>query len=155
MPDHHYKLKTTWTGNTGSGTSTVTGYSRAHTVENAGKPDLQLTTDNKKVGEPDKLNPEDLLVSALSSCHMMSYLYLCALEGIVITKYTDEAHGTMHEEDAGGGQFTEAVLRPRFTVSHASMAERAISLHHDAHEICYIARSVNFPVRIEAECEVE
>lgn len=155
MPVHRYELKTTWTGNTGTGTRSVMGYSRAHTVEIKGKPSLHLTTDNKKVGEPNKLNPEDLLVTALSSCHMMSYLYLCSLEGIVITSYVDEAKGEMFEKEAGGGQFTEVVLYPKFTVSQASMQERAMSLHHEAHEICYIANSVNFPVRIEASCEVE
>lgn len=154
MSLHYYKLKATWTGNTGTGTSSVTTYSRAHSVENAGKPNLELTTDNKKVGEPHKLNPEDLLVTAVSSCHMLSYLYLCSLQGVVVTSYVDEVSGVMEEEDAGGGQFVEVVLKPRLTVADPSMLNKALSLHHDAHEICYIARSVNFPIRIEAQCEV-
>jgi organic hydroperoxide reductase OsmC/OhrA len=154
MPLHHYNIKSTWTGNTGSGTINVKGYSRAHTVENAGKQNLELTTDNKHVGEPNKLNPEDLLVTAVASCHMLSYLYVCSLKGVVITSYVDESTGLMKEEDAGGGQFVEVVLKPRMTVADASMVDKAISLHHDAHEICYIANSVNFPIRIEAVCEV-
>lgn len=149
---HHYTLEATWDGNTGSGTRQVRNYSRNHRVQIAGKPTLELTTDNKAVGDPSRLNPEDLLVSAISSCHMLSYLYVCALEGVVVTAYTDHAHGTMIEQDAGGGSFSEVVLMPHVLVEHESMIEMAMELHHKAHEICYIANSVNFPVRVEASC---
>ena len=146
---HHYHITTIWEGNKGSGTSSVRAYDRSHSVKNAGKPDLHLTTDNAAVGDNSKLNPEDLLVSAVSSCHMLSYLYVCALEGIVITSYTDEAEGTMIEHETGGGSFKEIILRPKCTVQEATMIPRAIELHHKAHEICYIANSVNFEVRCE------
>eukprot|EP01038_Epipyxis_sp_PR26KG_P004027 gene4027-5760_t len=148
---HHYSLQTLWTGNTGQGTATVRSYSRAHTATLEGKPQLHLTTDNKAVGEANKLNPEDLLVTATASCHLLSYLYVCALEGIVITSYEDHTTGIMIEHESGGGQFKEITLRPKFTVAEPHMRERALALHHKAHEVCYIANSLNFEVKCEAE----
>jgi organic hydroperoxide reductase OsmC/OhrA len=152
--EHNYKLTTEWTGNTGEGTKNVRTYDRSHTVSIQGKPELFLTTDNPAVGDKSKLNPEDLLVSAISSCHMLSYLYLCSLEGIVVTAYTDNASGTMIENATGGGSFKEVTLNPIFYVSDESMVEKAIELHHKAHEICYIANSVNFDVKFSPTCLV-
>lgn len=152
--EHHYKLTAVWNGNKGTGTSGVAAYDRSHTVTFDGKPELHLTTDNAKFGDRSKLNPEDLLVTALSSCHMLSYLYLCAMEGVVIVDYIDNAHGIMEEDISGGGHFTEVTLNPIFSVSDASMVEKAIELHHKAHEICYIASSVNFDVRTNPVCKV-
>ena len=149
---HHYSLHAVWTGNTGQGTSTVRGYERSHTVSLQGKPELHLTTDNPAVGDKSKLNPEDLLVTAIASCHLMSYLYVCALEGVVVTAYEDQAVGIMLENEKGGGQFKEVTLRPVVKVRDASMIEIALALHHKAHEICYIANSVNFEVKCEAKC---
>lgn len=153
--EHMYKLTAEWTGNKGEGTKNVRTYDRSHTVSIQGKPELFLTTDNAAVGDKSKLNPEDLLVSALSSCHLLSYLYLCAMEGIVITSYTDNATGIMIEEASGAGSFKEVTLNPIFSVTDESMVARAIELHHKAHEICYIANSVNFEVKCNPSCNVE
>ncbi|MDI1354520.1 MAG: OsmC family protein [bacterium] len=147
MKTHHYSLSTQWTGNKGAGTKNVKTYDRSHTVSISGKPELHLTTDNAAVGDKTKLNPEDLLVSAISSCHMLSYLYLCALEGIVVISYSDETTGTMIEDEKGGGKFKEVILHPHVTVAEQSMIAKSIGLHHKAHKICYIANSVNFEVR--------
>jgi organic hydroperoxide reductase OsmC/OhrA len=153
--EHTYKLTAEWTGNKGEGTKNVRTYDRSHTVSIQGKPELFLTTDNAAVGDKSKLNPEDLLVSALSSCHLLSYLYLCSMEGIVVTSYTDHATGIMIEEASGAGSFKEVTLNPIFSVTDESMVERAIELHHKAHEICYIANSVNFEVKCNPSCNVE
>lgn len=151
--EHKYALTNIWTGNTGNGTATVRGYERSHTVSITGKPDQHLTTDNKAVGDPAKLNPEDLLVTALSSCHLMSYLYLCALEGVVVVSYIDHATGIMVEHASGGGSFKEVTLNPIVTVKDVTTIDRAIELHHKAHEICYIANSVNFEVKCNPVCK--
>lgn len=151
--EHHYHLSLTWKGNLGTGTSHVKAYDRSHTVTINNKPELHLTTDNPYVGDPKKLNPEDLLVSAIASCHMLSYLYLCALEGVVVTDYVDKATGLMLENEKGGGQFKEVILTPEVTVQSETMIEKAISLHHKAHEICYIANSVNFSVKTNPVCK--
>lgn len=144
---HHYKATTVWHGNRGTGTSGLRAYDRSHTVSIDGKPELHLTTDNPAVGDKTKLNPEDLLVSAIASCHMLSYLYVCAQAGVVVTAYTDHTTGTMVEHEAGGGQFQEVTLNPEVTVAEASMIAHARELHHEAHRICFIANSVNFDVR--------
>ncbi|MFZ1559702.1 MAG: OsmC family protein [Saprospiraceae bacterium] len=153
--EHNYKITTEWTGNKGDGNKNVRTYDRSHTVSIQGKPELFLTTDNAAVGDKSKLNPEDLLVSAISSCHMLSYLYVCAMEGIVITSYTDQATGIMIENASGGGSFNVVTLNPVFYVADESMIEKAIELHHKAHEICYIANSVNFEVKCNPTCKLE
>ncbi|MEN9988527.1 MAG: hypothetical protein RLZZ585_1566 [Bacteroidota bacterium] len=146
---HTYELTTVWTGNNGDGNKNVRTYDRSHTVSIKGKPDLYLTTDNAAVGDQSKLNPEDLLVSAISSCHMLSYLYLCSLDGIIVTAYTDNAIGIMIENANSGGSFKEVKLNPQVHVATESMVAKAMELHHKAHEICYIANSVNFEVMCE------
>jgi organic hydroperoxide reductase OsmC/OhrA len=150
---HHYTLTTIWKGNKGSGTSHISKYDRSHTLTIGGKPDLYLTTDNTHVGDKSKHNPEDLLVAALSSCHMLSFLYVCALEGVIVVDYIDNATGIMEENSEGGGHFTEVTLNPVFTVSDRSMVEKAIQLHKKAHDICFIANSVNFKVMHKPVCK--
>jgi organic hydroperoxide reductase OsmC/OhrA len=142
MPkSHSYELTVTWTGDRGSGTS---GY-RAHEVSVPGRPPLLGSSDPGFRGEPDRWNPEQLLVAALSQCHMLSYLHLCADAGIVVTAYVDNPRGVL-AETSGGGHFTEVVLRPQVRVASPDMVERATGLHVDAHKLCFIAKSVNFLV---------
>lgn len=152
---HHFKLENNWKGNTGEGTSSVDSYSRTHEIEFSGKPSLMLTTADKERGSNDLLNPEDLLVAAVSSCHMLSYLYLCAKSRVIVTSYKDMANGEMIEHSKGGGHFKKITLMPVVTVTEESMREKAIHLHHKAHEICYIASSVNFEIALEPQIKIE
>ena len=145
---HHYRVDVEWTGNRGSGTQSYRGYERSHEIRVAGKPALVGSSDPAFRGDAGRHNPEDLLVAALSSCHMLAYLHLAAVAGVVVTAYSDAAEGSM-EADAHGGHFVDVLLRPRVTVSAASDAARAEALHADAHHACFIANSVNFPVRCE------
>jgi len=151
--EHHYTLNATWTGNRGTGTSGYREYDRSVTVQVAGKPELLLSADRPFRGDSGRLNPEDLLVAALAECHLLSYLHACTVRGVVVTGYADEATGTMRQQ-GNGGAFTEVVLNPRVWVADASMVEAATAAHHDAHEWCFIANSVNFPVRVEPVIEV-
>ena len=145
---HEYRLRATWTGNTGTGTSGYREYARDITVEVAGKPALLASADKPFRGDPERWNPEDLLLAALSQCHLLSYLHACVVRGVVVTDYIDEASATMVTK-GNGGAFSEAVLRPRVRVAETAMVEPATAAHDDAHEWCFIANSVNFPVRIE------
>ncbi|BDM72624.1 peroxiredoxin [Streptomyces nigrescens] len=150
MPrEHHYRTTVTWTGNNGTGTSNYRAYGRDHEVSAEGLPPLPGTADPAFRGTADRWNPEQLLLASLAQCHMLSYLALCALAGVVVTGYTDDAAGTMAEDGKGGGAFSEVVLRPRVEVASADDLERARALHGDAHEKCFIANSVNFPVHHE------
>ena len=146
---HTYQLTAIWEGNTGQGTKHIRSYERTHSILINGKENLKLTTDNKAVGNPNLHNPEDLLVAAVASCHLMSYLYVCALEGVVVEEYMDKVEGYMIEKTTGGGCFDKIILRPTVVVANSEMEKLAYSLHHKAHEICFIANSLNFPVICE------
>lgn len=145
---HHYAVTTTWTGNRGTGTSGYRDYDRDNESTADGRPPLLASADPAFRGDRTRWNPELLLVAALSECHMLSYLHVCAVAGIVVTEYRDAAEGTMAQE-GDGGRFTEVVLRPAVTVADPATAERAQALHGEAAALCFIASSVNFPVRHE------
>ena len=140
-----------WTGNQGSGTSAYRAYSRNHEISAAGKPAVPASSDPAFNGDPGRYNPEDLLVASLSGCHMLWYLHLCAVNKVVVLEYQDNASGTMEETAGGGGRFVEVTLHPSITVTAQSDLDTARRLHHDAHEKCFIAGSVNFPVRVQPE----
>jgi organic hydroperoxide reductase OsmC/OhrA len=143
-------MTTVWTGNRGTGTSSYRAYGRDHNISAAGK-SAAIAASSAPVfrGDADRYNPEELLVAALSSCHMLAFLHLCADAGISVTAYRDEAEGTMVMNDDGSGQFREVTLHPVVTITDAARAGELETLHHRAHELCFIARSVNFPVRCE------
>lgn len=149
--EHRYALRSEWTGNRGTGTSGYRDYDRAVTIAVEGKPDLQASSDKPFRGDPSKWNPEDLLLASLSECHLLSYLHACVSAGVVVVSYSDEATGLMTEDGRGGGAFTEVVLHPRVVVAEASMIEAAEAAHAQANAWCFIANSMNFPVRHEAE----
>jgi organic hydroperoxide reductase OsmC/OhrA len=150
MKEHRYTTHVRWTGNIGDGTSSYRGYSRDHVISADGKPEIACSSDPNFRGDPSRYNPEDLLVASLSTCHMLWYLHLCAVNKIAVTAYEDHAEGTMSERSDGSGEFVRVVLKPRVTISSGDR-ERALALHHEAHKFCFIANSVRFPVEAEPE----
>lgn len=154
LGEHHYALTSTWTGNQGTGTTGYRDYTRDVTISVDGKPELLASADRPFRGDPARWNPEDLLLAALSECHLLSYLHACVTAGVVVTSYQDEATGIMREDGRGGGAFSEVVLRPQVTVADAGMVAAAELAHEQAHEWCFIANSVNFPVRHRATVTV-
>ena len=149
---HTYKATIKWTGNKGTGTNDYRQYERSHSVLIDGKPEILASSDAPFRGDVTKHNPEDFLMSALSSCHMLWYLHLCADAGVVVMDYTDNATGIMAEVPTGGGHFTEVMLNPVVTVTDSSMIDKANELHDKAHEKCFIANSVNFKVAHNPTC---
>lgn len=147
---HSYPIRMAWTGNTGQGTRDYRGYERRHEYSVEGKPVIPGSSDPSFRGDRTRYNPEELLVMSLSSCHMLWYLHLCAENKIVVTDYVDDAIGTMTEDQDRGGFFTDVLLRPRVTIAAGSDRAKAQSLHEHAHHLCFVANSVNFPVRCEA-----
>lgn len=143
---HAYTLKTVWTGNTGSGTSSYRAYSRNYEVHIKGKPVMPGSSDPMFRGDKTLYNPEDLLVAALSSCHMLWYLHLCAENEIIVTAYEDNAEGIMQFNKDGSGQFVSVTLKPLVVITDNTKISLAETLHHQAHDMCFIARSVNFQV---------
>ncbi|KAI3589568.1 OsmC/Ohr family protein [Cupriavidus sp. U2] len=150
--EHKYHVTVEWTGNRGTGTSGYRAYGRDHTIRAGDKPEIPGSSDPAFLGDATRWNPEDLLVASASACHKLWYLHLCSDARIAVLAYVDHAEGTMTDGPAGG-QFSEIVLRPRVTIRAGDDAERAAHLHHVAHEKCYIANSVNFPIRCEAVIE--
>jgi organic hydroperoxide reductase OsmC/OhrA len=153
--EHHYLTRLRWTGNRGEGTSNYRSYDRDHVLSAGGKPEIAGSSDPAFRGNPDRYNPEELLVASLSSCHLLWYLHLCAVNGVVVVDYEDSAAGIMQEAENGSGRFSAVILRPVVTVREAGMRERAMALHHEANQYCFIANSVNFPVRHEPVVRVE
>jgi organic hydroperoxide reductase OsmC/OhrA len=152
---HSYQVSVTWTGDLGHGTSGYRAYSRDHEVAADGRPPIAASSDPAFLGDPSKWNPELGLTAALSECHLLWYLHLCAESGVIVLGYADDATGTMREDAEGSGRFTEVVLRPSVIVAAAGMVERAFGLHAEAHAKCFIANSVNFPVRHEPVISVQ
>jgi organic hydroperoxide reductase OsmC/OhrA len=151
-PEHHFAVSLRWTGNRGTGTSGPRDFSREHLLQIEGKPDLLGSAAPVFRGDADRWNPEELLIAALAQCHMMSYFYVAARDGIVVTDYTDAATGTIQMQGAGG-RFTSVTLRPRMTISAGDL-DLAYRLHDEAEQLCFIAQSVNFPVAHEPEITV-
>jgi|SRR5581483_3014254 len=144
---HRYQLQLTWTGNTGQGTANYRAYKRDHEITAPGKQALIAgSSDATFRGDAARYNPEELLLAALSACHMLSMLHLCADAGICVTSYSDQPEGLMVTDRDGSGRFTELTLRPQMIITDPARIEEAKSLHHRAHELCFIANSVNFPV---------
>jgi organic hydroperoxide reductase OsmC/OhrA len=151
LREHSYSVNVEWTGNTGKGTSDYRSYTRDYEITVPGKPPIYGSSDPKFRGNPVRYNPEELLVSALSTCHMLWYLHLCADAGIVVVSYEDRAEGIMEEPSDGAGRFVRVTLRPHVRI--VGSVEQAEALHQRAHELCFIANSVNFPVGHEAAIE--
>lgn len=147
MKEHLYKVSLQWTGNKGQGTSNYRAYDRAYEIEVVGKPIILGSSDPTFRGDRTKYNPEELFVAAISSCYMLWYLHLCADAGVIVTSYRDFAWGKMCDRDRdGGGKFTEVILKPEVIISANNDSLQAEQLHHQAHEHCFIANSVNFPI---------
>ncbi|MBA8816513.1 organic hydroperoxide reductase OsmC/OhrA [Microbacterium halimionae] len=154
LGEHHYTLTATWTGDRGTGTTGYREYDRDVTLSVQGKSDVFASADVPFRGDGSRWNPEDLLIASLVECHLLSYLHACVEVGVVVTAYSDEATATMREHGKASGAFVEVLLHPVVTVSDESMVDAALAAHATAHERCFIANSVNFPVRHEPKIVV-
>ena len=144
---HHYHMVNRWTGNLGTGTSAYTAYSRAHELSGTGKAAaIPGSSDPAFRGDRTRYNPEELLLGALSACHMLWVLHLCADAGITVTEYQDQAWGEMAEHEDGSGEFTRVVLAPRMSIAEPERIDEAVAIHHRASAVCALARSMKFPV---------
>ncbi len=148
--EHRYAVTVTWTGNTGDGTATPTSYVKNQDIVVEGKPVILGSADPVFRGDASRHNAEELLVASLAQCHLLWYLSTAAKKKVVVTGYVDHAEGIMAMNRDGSGQFTQVTLRPKITLAPGTDIVLADSLHHIAHEMCFIARSVNFPVITEA-----
>jgi organic hydroperoxide reductase OsmC/OhrA len=151
--EHHYSVSVAWLGNRGAGTSGYRDYGRQSSVTAAGKHPIDASADRTFHGDADRWNPEELLLAALSECHMLSFLHVAVQHGVVVTDYTDAARGTMQQE-GDGGRFTSVTLHPVVTVAAPVDADEFEAMHREASAVCFIANSVNFPVHHEPRAVV-
>ena len=154
MAQHNYTARVVWTGNRGQGTSGYRAYDRTWNVETPGKPVIPCSNDPLLGGDPTLHNPEDMLISALSACHMLWYLHLASDAGVVVEAYVDDPIAVGETQPSGAGRFLGATLRPKITLAPGSDPEAADRIHDRIHKVCFIARSVNFPVPYEASYAV-
>jgi organic hydroperoxide reductase OsmC/OhrA len=151
VKQHTYEVRVDWTGNDGEGTKTYRGYRRDHIIAAEGKPQIPGSSDPNFRGDAARYNPEELLVASLSACHMLWYLHLCAVNHVTVIEYRDAASGAMAESEDGSGEFVRVLLRPKVRIAAGEDRAKALALHEEAHRCCFIARSVKFPVEVEAE----
>lgn len=147
--EHTYRVSVVWTGNTGAGTADYKAYERAHVISAPGKTDIPGSSDKSFRGDAGRWNPEDMLVASASTCHMLWYLHLCAVNDVVVLDYRDEPEGVMIEEANGSGAFSHILLRPQIKLSVGSNEGRARELHHEAHKMCFIANSLKCQIATE------
>ncbi len=147
--EHRYTTSVGWTGDRGEGTASYRGYDRCWDIAIPGKPVIHCSNDPLLGGDAGKMNPEDLLLSALSACHMLWYLHYASDAGIVVAGYEDSPVGLGLVGKGGAGRFTAAILRPLITVRPGTDLDAATAIHHRIHEVCFVARSVNFPISHE------
>lgn len=155
MAEHDYTARVVWTGNRGQGTASYTGYDRSWNVETPGKPVIRCSNDPLLGGDPGLHNPEDMLIAALSACHMLWFLHLASDAGIAVQAYSDDPLAVGETDAQGASRFLRATLRPRITVPAGTDLEMADRLHGEVHRFCFIARSVNFPVEYKARYRVQ
>jgi len=144
--EHKFECLLVWTGAAKGPTSTYEAYSREYRIDIQGKPSIRGSAAPNFRGDGSLHNPEDLLVAALSACHCLSYLALCARGGVQVVSYEDAVDGKMDRVE-GVVRFTEVTLHPKVAIAPGSDAEKARALHERARAVCFIANSVNFPVR--------
>lgn len=150
---HLFKAKAFWALNRKD--ENIKTYSRNHSIAIEGKPLLEVSAAKAFKGDAALYNPEDMLLASLVSCHMMSYLYVCAQVGIEVLSYADAAEAILEVNDDGSGRFTEVILNPKVMIAQTDRTEEALALHKKANELCFIANSCNFPVHHNPKCEVQ
>ena len=144
---HQYAIQLHWADEAGKGTVTYSSYSRDFHWRSGLKAVQHGSADPSFRGDEQKYNPEEQFLSAISSCHMLWYLHLCADHQVVVRSYEDDAEGQMVTDDSGGGRFIEVKLRPVVLIDDfVEKRELALALHHQAAAKCFIANSCNFPI---------
>lgn len=147
---HIYKAVVKWTGNQGTGTAQYRGYERTWDLASPGKPVMACSNDPLLGGDASRYNPEDLLLAAVSSCHMLWYLHLCSNAGVTVESYVDKPEAMGEMEPSGKGRFVSATLKPEIVISSGDI-QTAQTIHDEIHKYCFIARSVSFPITIEPD----
>ncbi|QPZ37220.1 OsmC family protein [Paramicrobacterium chengjingii] len=155
VSQHTYNVEIVWTGNRGTGTSGYRSYGRDLRIIGSGKPEIDGSADSTFHGDADRWNPEELFLTSLAQCHMLSYFHAAVKAGVVVMAYSDTPIGTLDVNTDGSGGFRQVTLRPRLTLAPGGDVDAAMRAHDAAHRMCFIANSVSIPVHVEPEIVVE
>lgn len=146
MPDYHVTLS--WARTTPD--FSYDSYSRSHTLRTGSGVVLPASSAPEFLGASDRVNPEEGLIGALSSCHMLTFLAVAARRKWVVDSYADEATGTLAKNAEGRLAITQITLRPKVVFAgQGPSAEELQKLHDAAHRGCFIAASIRSDVTIE------
>jgi organic hydroperoxide reductase OsmC/OhrA len=140
---HHYPLTLTWTGNTLDG-----AYNRNATITTLGKPPILVSSAPEYAGDAACWNPEDLLGTALSTCHMLTFLALCSKAKVEIVGYEDHAEAVLDTVDKVA-RVTQVFLRPVIRVTSGTSMAKVVELFEKAHKYCFVANSVTCEAVLE------
>jgi len=155
MKTHTYSAKLIWDGNSGKGTASYAAYNRSYHAVIPGKADLHGSADPVFRGDKAKHNPEDLLLTAISACHMLFYLFLCARKQVCVVEYQDDVQGSLRIQDSGGGHFERVSLHPVVVIQDKNNLDLAYQLHNKAHELCFIANSCNGFIEVSPDIRIQ
>jgi organic hydroperoxide reductase OsmC/OhrA len=116
---------------------------------------VKATAAPKYRGRPDAVDPEDALVASISSCHMLTFLAICARRGLVVERYEDDATGWMEPNEQRRLAITHVVLKPSVTFAEGQRpdANTLAHIHEESHEHCFIANSVKTAITVDASAE--
>ena len=153
--NHVFKVKATWHSSQVIANSKLKTYAKSHTITIKGKPPIDISAAKAFKGNPNLYNPEDLLLSSIVSCHMMSYFYVCSQNGIDVVSYIDEAEAVLNVTEEGSGRFVEVRLYPKVIIAQSEKMNEAMQLHKKANQLCFIANSCNFPIIHFPTCTVD
>ena len=146
MSNHYFKASLQWNLKSEADFKSKKIYTKNHTISFEGKESISVSAAKVFKGDPTLVNPEDLLLSSVTSCHMMSYLYVCQQNNIEILSYQDHSEAILEVNSDGSGKITKIILNPTIKIKDESKIDLAISLHKKANQLCFIANSCNFPI---------
>jgi organic hydroperoxide reductase OsmC/OhrA len=154
MLEKEFKVHTKWSSLTEQDRSKSRNNTKTHRTHIEGKEPLTISAAKEFKGDKTKHNPEDLFLAALSSCHMMSYMYLCDKNNITVLRYTDETTGILLVKADGSGEFISIVLYPIVTILEKNKIDLAIRLHKEANRLCFIANSCSVPIDHKPQIQI-
>jgi organic hydroperoxide reductase OsmC/OhrA len=148
-----FQANVVWPSDSAQKTPPDASYSRSSWLSAPGKGEVPGSSGLAFGGDPHGYNPEELLILSLAECHMLTFLGLAARRKLGVKRYGDKATGTLTKNAAGRTQMAEVILHPHVVFANGTDLEEVQGLHTKAHELCFMANSMNFPVRVEPVSE--
>ncbi len=151
---HHFRIRLEWPADPAQTAHPDANFSRNAILSVDGKAVVEASAPTVFGGDASRFNPEELLIMSLADCHMLTYLAIASKRGLQVLHYADAAEGTLAIGEfgtAGKMSMQEVVLHPRVLVAKGTNLEEAKRMHEKAHANCFVANSVNFPVRCRAD----